>query len=357
MNKPTIFAKRFLITGGAGHVGGTLARNLVKNRDNFVVIVDNLSTGSVKNLPSEEYTNWSFHQADVNDIKWCLEASKWPAFDFVFHYAAVVGVARTQDNPTSVMQDLEGIRNILDLSVMYKVDRVFFASSSEVYGEPVEMPQHEKTTPLNSRIPYAVVKNAGESYIQAYHQEYGLPFTILRLFNTYGPRQSHDFVITRFLKAALSNQTISIYGDGLQTRTYFHVDDHVASIERMIYRGFALNSVINVGNDVEITVLDLAKKVVELTGSKSKIVHKPALPAGDMKRRCPDISFLKTILDKETISLDQGLSMLIRSYKKEAATSNAGNVVSQGYLKQTKEVFLDQPQLSSVKKNGQLVKS
>lgn len=206
MTKTTIFSKRFLITGGAGHVGGSLARQLVKNKDNFVVIVDNLSTGYKSNLPSDKYTNWSFQEADVNDIKWCLEASKWPPFDYIFHYAAVVGVARTQENPTAIMQDLEGMRNVLDLAVLFKVRRVFFASSSEVYGEPVEMPQHEQTTPLNSRIPYAVVKNAGESYIQAYHQAYELPFTILRLFNIYRPQQSHDFVITRFLKAALSKK-------------------------------------------------------------------------------------------------------------------------------------------------------
>ena len=107
---------------------------------------------------------------------------------------------RTLENPIAVLNDIKGIENVLHFSRMSSVRRVFFSSSSEVYGEPVEMPQRESTTPLNSRLPYAVVKNVGESYFKAYFQEFGLPFTILRFFNTYGPLQSDDFVMSRFLK-------------------------------------------------------------------------------------------------------------------------------------------------------------
>jgi UDP-glucose 4-epimerase len=111
-------------------------------------------------------------------------------FDYVFHYAAVVGVKRTLENPVLVLEDLQGIRNVLTLCKNTGVKRVFYASSSEVYGEPVHLPQHEHNTPLNSRLPYAVVKNAGESFCRSYFQEYGLEYTIFRFFNTYGPKQS-----------------------------------------------------------------------------------------------------------------------------------------------------------------------
>jgi UDP-glucose 4-epimerase len=333
MTQATIYSRRILITGGAGHVGGSLARKLVTDPENYVVIVDNLSTGCRTNLPSEDYGNWAFYEADVNGIKWLLDTSKWEAFDYIFHYAAVVGVARTQQNPAAVMQDLEGIRNVLDLAVLHKVKRVFYASSSEVYGEPVEMPQHELTTPLNSRLPYAVVKNAGESYIQAYHKEYQLQYTVIRLFNTYGPRQSEDFVISRFLRKALNNEPIHIYGDGLQTRTYCHVADHVHCVELMVYEDYALNSVINIGSDIEITVLELAKMIIKQTGSSSMLVHKPPLPAGDMKRRCPDISFMRSFVRKPPISLEAGLEDLIREFRRAETGRSPQEVLAKDHTR------------------------
>src|SRR6185312_4294759 len=138
-------------------------------------------------------------------------------FDYVFHYAAMVGVKRTLNNPMTVLQDIEGIKNILSLSKNTCVKRVFYSSSSEVYGEPVEFPQNENTTPLNSRLPYAIVKNVGEAFFRSYQREYGLDFTIFRFFNTYGSRQSQDFVVTKFIDEALGNQDITIYGDGNQS--------------------------------------------------------------------------------------------------------------------------------------------
>ena len=154
-------------------------------------------------LPSKEFTNWSFINCDVNNYTSISEIMLVNQFDYVFHYAAVVGVKRTQENPIMVLEDIQGIKNVLQLSKNSSVKRVFFSSSSEVYGEPVELPQNEETTPLNSRVPYAVVKNVGESFFRSYFKTYGLPFTIFRFFNTYGPNQSEDFVISKFLKAAL----------------------------------------------------------------------------------------------------------------------------------------------------------
>ena len=184
---------KILVTGGAGNVGGALARRLVENKNYFVVIADDLSTGSMEKLPSKTLKNWSFVYCDVNNYKEISEIMLVHQFDYVFHYAAVVGVKRTQENPIMVLNDIEGIKNVLQLAKNTSVKRVFFSSSSEVYGEPVELPQNEETTPLNSRVPYAVVKNVGESYFRSFYKSFELPFTIFRFFNTYGPNQSKDF--------------------------------------------------------------------------------------------------------------------------------------------------------------------
>src|SRR5204862_2479327 len=142
-----------------------------------------------------------------------------------FHYAAMVGVKRTLAHPVQVLNDIKGINHVLNLSKNTGVKRVFYTSSSEVYGEPVEFPQNEHTTPLNSRLPYAIVKNVGEAYLRSYYKEYGLSYSIFRLFNTYGPRQSVDFVISKVLTAALQNKDITISGDGSHTRTICYIDD------------------------------------------------------------------------------------------------------------------------------------
>ena len=151
--------KKILITGGAGFIGSTLAEKLIEDKNNFVVIVDDLSTGLMKNLPSKSITNWRFVRCDVNNYRSISEVMFSFNFDYVFHYAAVVGVLRTQEHPISVLNDIKGFENILNLSKNSSVKRIFFSSSSEVYGEPTELPQNEETTPLNSRLPYAIVKN------------------------------------------------------------------------------------------------------------------------------------------------------------------------------------------------------
>lgn len=302
---------KILVTGGAGNVGGALARRLVENPNYFVVIADNLSTGSREKLPSEEKDNWSFVTCDVNDYRDISELMMAYKFDYVFHYAAVVGVKRTQDNPIMVLNDIDGIKNVLNLSKNTSVKRVFFSSSSEVYGEPVELPQHEETTPLNSRVPYAVVKNVGEAFFRSFKKSYGLDFTIFRFFNTYGPNQSKDFVVSKFLSLALQNKDITIYGDGSQTRTFCYVDDNVDACVKIFEEGHEMNDVINIGGAEEITILDLAKMVIEKTKSSSKIVHLPPLPEGDMSRRMPDNSKMINILDRALITIEEGIDKMI----------------------------------------------
>lgn len=302
---------KILITGGAGNVGGALARKLVENKNYNVVIADNLLTGSKSKLPSKDYSNWKFVHCDVNSYKEISELMLVNQFDYVFHYAAVVGVKRTQEQPIAVLNDIEGIRNILQLSKNSSVKRVFYSSSSEVYGEPVELPQHEQTTPLNSRVPYAVVKNVGESFFRSYQKVYGLPYTIFRFFNTYGPNQSKDFVISKFLTAALQGDDITIYGDGSQTRTFCYVDDNINACLKIFEDNHMINDVINIGGAQEYKIIDVAKTIISLTGSSSKIIHLPPLPEGDMTRRMPDNSKMLNILNKQLISLEDGVKLMM----------------------------------------------
>ena len=303
---------KILITGGAGNVGGALARKLVESLNYFVVIVDNLSTGSITKLPSNEFSNWTFINCDVNNYNSISKIMLTNHFDYVFHYAAVVGVKRTQENPIMVLNDIEGIKNILQLSKNSSVKRVFFSSSSEVYGEPVELPQNEDTTPLNSRVPYAVVKNVGEAFFKSFHKSYGLPFTIFRFFNTYGPNQSEDFVIAKFLRAALNGDDITIYGDGSQTRTFCYVDDNINTCIKIFEENLMSNDVINIGGALEFTIKEVAELIIKKTKSISKIIHLPALKEGDMTRRMPDNIKMLNILQKDLITLEKGIDLMLK---------------------------------------------
>lgn len=305
--------KRYLITGGAGNIGSALAHRLAKEEDSIVVVVDNISTGELAKIPKKD--NVVFIKADVNNYSDVVPIFGRYNFDYVFHYAAVVGVKRTLENPMMVLNDIEGIKNILSLSKNTGVQRVFYSSSSEVYGEPFEIPQNEQTTPLNSRLPYAIVKNVGEAFFRSFQQEYGLEYTIFRFFNTYGPNQSEDFVIPKFLKAAMNNEPLYVYGDGQQTRSFCFVDDNVDTCVKAMNSKAHANEVLNIGSDIEMTVLELAQRVIKLAGSNSEIIHLPPLKEGDMTRRCPDTSKMKKLLGRELITLEDGLHKLMTHYE------------------------------------------
>jgi nucleoside-diphosphate-sugar epimerase len=305
---------KVLITGGAGFIGSSLADSLLEKRNYEIVLVDNLLTGKIQNLP--KHANCRFIKCDVNNYNDIAPVFLAFRFDYVFHFAAVVGVKRTLDNPVMVLNDLQGIRNVLDLCKSTGVRRVFFSSSSEVYGEPVQLPQHEHTTPLNSRLPYAVVKNVGESFCRAYQQEFGLEYTLFRFFNTYGVKQSADFVITKFIEAAIKGEDITIYGDGSQTRTFCYVKDNTEACISAMENPVFINDVVNIGNDEAYTVLELGNMIIRLTGSRSKIVHLPALPEGDMTRRQPDIANMKKLLNRSFTPLEEGINEILAHWKK-----------------------------------------
>jgi UDP-glucose 4-epimerase len=304
-----------LVTGGAGFVGSAVVEKLASNPQNFVVVVDNLHTGSMDKVPKSEHNNVKFIKCDVNnfqDISGIFYAYR---FEYVWHYAALVGVKRTLKNPVMVLNDIKGISNILTLSKNTGVKRVFYSSSSEVYGEPVEFPQNEETTPLNSRLPYAIVKNVGEAYLRSFKKEYGLDFTIFRFFNTYGPKQSKDFVISKFIGRALENKDITIYGEGNQTRTFCFIEDNVEACVNAFYDNKYINDVVNVGGADELRIVDLAKLIINITGSKSQLVYLDALEEGDMTRRQPDTEKMKKLLKRDPITLEDGIKRILANTK------------------------------------------
>jgi len=306
------FKRKILVTGGAGFIASNLAERLAQDPENLVIIMDNLSTGSMGKLPTLS-DNLRFVKGDVNDYKEIMEVMLSFQFHYVFHYAAMVGVLRTQEHPVGVLRDIKGIENICRISKNTGIRRIFYASSSEVYGEPVEFPQNAHTTPLNSRLPYAIVKNLGEAYLRSYSKEYNIDFTIFRFFNTYGPKQSKDFVISKFLMAALKNEDITIYGDGSQTRTFCYVDDNIDACVKIAYNDLFINDVVNIGNSIETPILELAETIIKISGSKSKIIHVPPLPEGDMTRRCPDNSEMLKVIQRPLVSLNEGIGKMIEN--------------------------------------------
>ncbi len=305
---------KILVTGGAGFIGSALVEHLAERAKNKVVIIDDFSTGAQSKIPKSKYKNITCIKADVNNLTEMEGIFYSNNFDYVFHYAAMVGVKRTLANPVGVLNDIDGIRNVLSLSKNTGVKRVFYSSSSEVYGEPVEYPQNEHTTPLNSRLPYAIVKNVGEAFFKSYHKEYGLNYTIFRLFNTYGPKQSVDFVMSKFIAAAVKNKDITVYGEGNQTRTFCFINDNIEAMTKAFYNNKVVNDVANIGSEDEITILELAETIIKLTKSKSKIVHLPALKEGDMTRRRPDITKMKDLLGRKLTPLKKGIMETIENH-------------------------------------------
>ncbi|NJK42501.1 MAG: NAD-dependent epimerase/dehydratase family protein [Aquincola sp.] len=306
-----------LVTGGAGNIGSALVRVLASRPNTVVVVADNLLTGSAEKI--RDVPNLSFVKADCNDFDDIASLFYRFHFTHVFHFAAVVGVQRTLANPMLVLRDIAGIENVLRLCKNTGVQRVYYSSSSEVYGEPFEIPQNESTTPLNSRLPYAVVKNVCEVYLRTFQREYGLPYTIFRFFNTYGPRQSEDFVLPRYVQAALRGDPLLVYGDGSQTRTFCYVDDTVEACVKAHESNVFENDVINVGSEDEITIVELARFVIRLADSSSRIEFRPPLAEGDMTRRRPDTAKMRQLLDRPLVKLEDGIRRLLEHYAGQAA--------------------------------------
>ena len=305
---------RYLLTGGAGFIGSHLAEKLI-TRGNQVVVFDNLSTGSAENLSGIK-NKIKFEHGDILD-KGLIDRLVAES-DYVVHLAAALGVLNIVNKPLeSLKTNLQGSEIVLEACDKYRKP-VLIASTSEIYGKNDKVPLSEEDDriighPLKSRWSYSEAKAVDESLAYFYYLENKLPIRIVRFFNTVGPRQvgHYGMVVPRFVSAALKNEPLSVYGSGDQIRCFCHVDDAVRALLLVMDSDKAVGEVFNVGNNQQITIMELAKKVIELTGSSStieKIAYEKAYPEGfeDMQRRVPDISKIKQVLGwTPEINLDQ----------------------------------------------------
>ena len=305
---------KYLITGGAGFIGSHLVEKLITRGDQ-VVVFDNLSTGSAINLSGikEKIT---FHEGNILD-KAAIDKLVSES-DYVVHLAAALGVLNIVNKPLeSLRTNLQGSEVVLEACDKYRKP-VLIASTSEIYGKNDKVPLNEEDDriighPLKSRWSYSEAKAVDESLAYFYYLENKLPIRIVRFFNTVGPRQvgHYGMVVPRFVSAALKNEPLSVYGSGDQIRCFCHVDDAVRALLLVMDSEKAIGEVFNVGNNQQITIMELAKKVIALTGSSStieKIAYEKAYPEGfeDMQRRVPDISKIKQVLGwTPEINLDQ----------------------------------------------------
>ena len=305
---------KYLITGGAGFIGSYLAEKLIAKGDQ-VIVFDNLSTGSASNLSGIK-DKIIFEQGDILD-KAAIDKLVSES-DYVVHLAAALGVLNIVNKPLeSLRTNLQGSEVVLEACDKYKKP-VLIASTSEIYGKNDKVPLNEEDDriighPLKSRWSYSEAKAVDESLAYFYYLENKLPIRIVRFFNTVGPRQvgHYGMVVPRFVSAALKNEPLSVYGSGDQIRCFCHVDDAVRALLLVMDSEKAIGEVFNVGNNQQITIMELAKKVIELTGSTStieKIAYEKAYPEGfeDMQRRVPNISKIKQVLGwTPEINLDQ----------------------------------------------------
>jgi UDP-glucose 4-epimerase len=296
---------RFLITGGAGFIGSHLCDALVA-KSHTVTILDNLSTGSEKNIAHLK-GKINVVQGDIRDQK--LVYSLVGKNDLILHMAAAVGVKNILENPIdSISTNYHGSEIVLKAAVEFD-KRIFIASTSEIYGKNTKQPLSETDdrivgTPQKLRWSYADAKALEEATAHSLHVMENLKVTTLRFFNTVGPRQSGEYgmVLPRFIKAAIENTKLDIYGDGLQSRVFCHVSDTVNAILQLSSTDKSIGEVFNVGGIDEITILNLAKMIIKQTNSKSEIIftkYEDAYAYGfeDMTRRVPDISKISSTIN------------------------------------------------------------
>jgi UDP-glucose 4-epimerase len=297
---------RILVTGGAGFIGSHLCERLIRD-GHAVTAIDNFSTGRASNLlalkESAEFTLIEGSILDTSLLNPLVEKA-----DHVFHLAAAVGVFNIVNNPlASLLTNIRGTENVLEAAHSTNTP-VFLTSSSEVYGKNISDSLKENDdrilgSPVTLRWSYSEAKAIDESLAYAYFVEKQLETRIVRFFNKVGPRQlgAYGMVVPRFVKAALSNEPITIYGDGNQTRCFAHVFDVIDAVIAIAFAENTVGKVINIGNDYEISINNLAKKIIDETGSKSDIVYVPYTEAygdgfEDMERRVPNIDWINQLV-------------------------------------------------------------
>ena len=306
-------SKRVLITGGAGFLGSHLCDRLVS--EGFEVLcVDNCFTGSRKNI---------FHLLDKPNFEFIRHDITFPLYlevDEIYNLACPASPVHYQFDPVQTTKtSVHGAINMLGLAKRVKA-KILQASTSEVYGNPDVHPQPEtywgRVNPIGPRSCYDEGKRCAETLFFDYYRQHALKIKVARIFNTYGPRMhpNDGRVVSNFIVQALTNQDITVFGDGSQTRSFCYVDDLIEGLVRMMEGPDEFTGPVNLGNPNEFTILELAQKVLDITGSKSKIVFKP-LPQDDPMQRKPDISLAKEKLKwQPVVKLDEGLKKTIEYF-------------------------------------------
>lgn len=305
--------KRVLVTGGAGFLGSHLCEQLL-DQGHEVLCVDNCFTGTRENIT---------HLLDSKPFEFIRHDICFPLYvevDEIYNFACPASPLHYQADPIQTIKtSVLGALNLLGLAKRLNC-KIFQASTSEVYGDPHVHPQTEEywgnVNPIGIRSCYDEGKRCAETLFFDYHRKHHVPIRVARIFNTYGPRMhpNDGRVVSNFIVQALHNQPITIYGDGTQTRSFCYVDDLIEAAIRLM--NSSITGPVNIGNPTEFSVLDLANRVIALTGSRSPIVHKP-LPLDDPKQRRPDIAKARQLLDWEPhIALDEGLKATIAYFEK-----------------------------------------
>jgi UDP-glucose 4-epimerase len=320
---------RILITGGAGFIGSHLCERLI-SEGHTVTVMDDFSTGRAQNLAQLE-GNEGFTLIEGTILDTQLLNTLVSDSDYIFHLAAAVGVFNIVNNPlASLLTNIRGTENVLEAAVQRNIP-VFVTSSSEVYGKNITDSLRESDdrilgSPVTLRWSYSEAKAIDESLAYAYFVEKKLETRIVRFFNTVGPRQlgAYGMVVPRFVRAALNNEPITIYGTGEQTRCFGHVYDAVEAVIKIAFSPNTIGKVVNIGNDFEISINDLAKKVIAETGSNSSIVHIPYEEAygdgfEDMERRVPNIELINQLVGWKP---QRDLSTMISDIAREMNAQN-----------------------------------
>lgn len=311
-------SKNILVAGGAGFIGSHLCKELLKQ--NSVICVDNLLTGQLSNIHSlQKNKNFKFIKGNILDPKIIKKLSAFK-FSRIYHLASpasLIFITRYQSE-TALVNSL-GTKNLLDIAVKQKA-RLLFTSSSEVYGDPLKHPQKENywgnVNPVGPRSSYDESKRFGEALCIAYSNDFDIQARIVRLFNTYGPNSNKNDsrIIPTFINQALSNKNITVHGKGTQTRSFCFVADTVDGIIRTMESSDSMP--FNIGNPAEYTIINVARLIIKLTGSKSKIIYTPR-PQDDPSLRKPDISKARKILKwNPDVDFETGLRETINYFKK-----------------------------------------
>ena len=295
---------KILLTGGAGFIGSHLAEKLI-SEGHSVTALDNLSTGISANLDSLKGSS-DFKLVEASMLDKSIVDQLVAESDGVIHLGAALGVQRILERPyESFIANTQGTENLIIAAAESK-KKIFIASTSEIYGKNPEQPLNEESdrvigSPKLLRWAYSEAKAIDESLAQMFAQSHGLSYVVGRFFNTVGPRQSgmYGMVLPRFVSAALKGEALEVHGDGLQTRTFCHVLDSIDAVLRLFLSDEAIGEAFNIGGEGEISIKDLAQKVIDITGSKSEIKYisyQSAYPQGfdEMMRRVPDTSKLRS---------------------------------------------------------------